>query len=303
MKVTVFIQRYRQLGITFMYGILIIMCVILLYDPSYVDGIVGFFMKSKIQQVHRGPEPTKFPPSTPSPKRTLQKLINLPFTPKNFKCDEMLLDAGRNFTYLETYWDHIDAYKTALGLNNLLELSTVNEHDWILQEISRLPFVKTVCETGFGAGATSFQWLVGNEDVIVYSFDETKQNYSLEMVDFMSIEFPERFFLYPGDLTKMVKTFAQKREGRLKCDIIFIDSTQPADVIRENLKDFRRLANRVENMIVLNAHPRHSPDRDAHRVWLEYTGSGEITEHFRCYFSEFGNLGKETGLTVGSFAF
>ena len=215
----------------------------------------------------------------------------------------MLQEAGRNFTYLESYWDHLDAYKTALGLNNLLELSTANEHDWILQEISRLPFVKTVCETGFGAGATSFQWLAGNEDVVVYSFDETKNNYSLEMVDFMSIEFPERFFLYPGNLTKMVKTFAQKREGRLKCDIIFVDSTQNAAVIRENIKDFRRLANRVENLIVVDAHPQHSPERDAHRVWLEFTGSGEITEHFRCYFAELGYVGKETGITAGSYAF
>ena len=300
MNVTVFLQRYRQISISCIYVVVIVVCLVLLYDPSYLDGLLNLFVDGPKLST---PAPTRFPPSTPAPKRMLKKLINLPFTPKNFKCEAMLEEAGTNFTYLESYWDHLDAYKTALSLNNMLALSTSNEHDWILQEISRLPFVQTICEAGFDAGATTFQWLVGNEDVVVYSFDEAKHNYSLEMVDFMSIEFPERFFLYPGDMKQMVTAFAKKRQGRMKCDVVFVDSSLAADVIRENLNDFRLLANRVENLIVLNAHPHNLPGRAAHSVWAELTGNGEITEHFRCYFSDAGNIGKETGITVGSYAF
>ena len=299
MKVSVYGQRYRQIGVMFMYTAVIMACLLVLYDPSYLDGLLKVF----IDHQTAAPAPTRFPPSTPLPRRTLKKLINLPFTPKNFRCEDMLQDSGTNFTYLESYWDHLDAYKTALSLNNMLALSTSNEQDWILQEISRLPFVQTICEAGFGAGATTFQWLAGNDDVTVYSFDEIKQNYSLEMVDFMSIEFPERFYLYPGDMMKTVKAFVQKREGHLKCDVVFVDSSLPTDVIRENIKDFKRLANRMENLVVMNAHPHNLPGTDAHSVWTEFTGSGEVIEHFKCFFSDDGNVGKNTGMTVGSYAF
>ena len=144
--------------------------------------------------------------------------------------------------------------------------------------------------------------LIGNKDIVVYFFDETKKNYSLDMMDFMSIEFLDQFCLYPGDIQSTVSKFVSKHEGRVKCDIIFIDRTLPTEVVRANLKDFRRLANRVENLVVMDAHP-HNTDSNIHDVWQEFVDSNQLIEHFRCYFANYGDVGKERGITVGSFGF
>lgn len=67
--------------------------------------------------------------------------------------------------------DHADAYKSALQLNDLLDEASSNEQSWILQDLAQLPFVRTVCETGFNAGHNAFHILTANYDVVVYSFE------------------------------------------------------------------------------------------------------------------------------------
>jgi hypothetical protein len=67
--------------------------------------------------------------------------------------------------------DHADAYKSALQLNDLLDEASANEQSWILQDLAQLPFVRTVCETGFNAGHNAFHILTANYDVVIYSFE------------------------------------------------------------------------------------------------------------------------------------
>ena len=83
----------------------------------------------------------------------------------------VMFQAGKNFTYPEGYMDHADAYKSVLQLNQLVEEASSNEQSWILQDIAQLPFVRTVCETGFNAGHNAFHVLTANYDAVLYSFE------------------------------------------------------------------------------------------------------------------------------------
>ena len=222
--------------------------------------------------------------------------------PKDFACDNLMEQAGREFSYSETYWDHADAYKSALQINDILQTATTNEFSWILQELARITGVDTVCETVFDAGGNTFQWLVADETTIVHSFDTMRKNYSQEMSDFMSIEFPESFFVHEGDHLKTIPEFVAKNNGKVTCDVIFIDTSTSDDVIRSNVFNLRPLANAKSHLLVFDAHPDAPGREHAGKVWKQLLEQGQITEHFKCHFdNKEGIGGSDNGITIGSF--
>ena len=56
----------------------------------------------------------------------------------------------------------------------------------------QLPFVRTVCETGFNAGHSTLVYLVSNPDVHVYNFDLGNHEYSQYMADYLGNRFRNR---------------------------------------------------------------------------------------------------------------
>jgi len=59
-------------------------------------------------------------------------------------------------------------------------------------ELVQLPFVRTVCETGFNAGHSTLTYLVANPNVRVYSFDIGGHDYSRDMAIYLRKRFPNR---------------------------------------------------------------------------------------------------------------
>ncbi len=300
-------QRYRRHIYISLYSCLIVCLIYVIYDPlplarSFPDLLPSGFGSARVNAHH-----TTQPPEVRFPTPAMMKVLHLPFVPRDFRCENMFEESRHNFSYSETYWEHVDAFKSVLGYNNLMALSVANEHSWILQELARLPFVTTVCENNFNAGQNTFNWLAAQEDVVVYSFDSMEKNYSLEMTDFMAIEFPDRFFVYTGDQQQKVLEFVDKYQNQTFCDITFIDSSVKPEVIRSNLLHFSRIANPVENVVLMDTHPKHAGEggraADALMVWNDFVKSGVITELFQCYFEDIVDIGAtERGLTVGSFA-
>ncbi len=242
----------------------------------------------------------------PPPTKTMATMIDLPFLPKDYDCEEMLHKSGRNFSYNDMFWDHADAYKSALSVNGLVQHATTDEKAWLIQEMSLLPFVRTVCETGFDAGRNTFNWLVRSEMLAVYSFDEASKNYSAEMADFMMIEFTDRFYLYPGDTTQTILEFAKQHQNdTFQCDAIFIDAVKDTETIKSNMEDFRSIANRKQNIVVVDAHPNGgSAHKRALGIWQAFVQEGKLRNYFRCDFERLVDSGfQKGGLTVGSFSF
>ena len=79
-----------------------------------------------------------------------------------------------------------------LQMAHVLEESRVDEVSWLFHEISMMPFIETICETGFRAGHYSFHWLTGKPEVVVYSFESNKFNFTENLATFMTAEFPDR---------------------------------------------------------------------------------------------------------------
>lgn len=135
--------------------------------------------------------------------------------------------------------------------------------------------------------------------------DLRRHNYTLEMTDFMSIEFPDRFFVYDGDPRRSIERFAEERGNRTSCDVIVVDGSQPRHVVRDYFRLLRQLASRGDNVVLLNAHPKnvHRSRHGADVVWDELLRDGHLVEQFRCHFDASDWTPNQMGLLVGSFVF
>ena len=125
------------------------------------------------------------------------------------------------------------------------------------------------------------------------------------MTDFMSIEFPDRFFVYDGDPRQSIAQFTSEHSNRTSCDVIIIDGSQPRDVVREYFRLLKKLAARRDNVVLMNAHPKniHRSPHGADAVWEEMLRDRHLVEQFRCHFDASDTTPNQMGLLVGSFVF
>ena len=201
-KVVIAFQRHRNHISIASYLCLTVLLIFGIFHRTYVELFVGRL------------KPPRYPATTPSSaseaavsyvtksdgkfgdaRGSAYFLDDLSMLPRReYLCDEMHEQSGVKFVYPEGYDDHADAYRSALTLWNMVEKYTLSEQSWILQDIARLPFVKTVCEMGFEAGHQAFQFLVANDRLVVHSFEQLqRRNYTLEMTDFMVTQFKSTF--------------------------------------------------------------------------------------------------------------
>ena len=127
-----------------------------------------------------------------------------------------------------------------------------------------------------------------------------RHNYTLEMTDFMAIEFPDRFYVHDGDPRQSLAQFNQT-----SCDVVIIDGSESRDVVRDYFRLVRRLASRRDNVVLMNAHPKnvHRSRHGADAVWEEMLRAGTLVEQFRCHFDASDTTPNQMGLLVGSFVF
>jgi len=135
--------------------------------------------------------------------------------------------------------------------------------------------------------------------------DLRRHNYTLEMTDFMSIEFPDRFFVYDGEPRRSLTQFLATHGNKTSCDVIVVDGSQSRDVVRDYFRLLRQLATRRDNVVLMNAHPKnvHRSAHGADAVWDEMLSAGQIVEQFRCHFDASDTTPNQMGLLVGSFVF
>lgn len=121
----------------------------------------------------------------------------------------------------------------------------------------------------------------------------------------MSIEFPDRFFVYDGDPRRSITQFTLEHGNRTSCDVIIVDGSQPRDVVRDYIRLLKPLASRRDNVVMMNAHPKniHRSRHGADAVWDDMLHRGHIVEQFRCYFEASDSMPNQMGLLVGSFIF
>jgi len=108
--------------------------------------------------------------------------------------------------------------------------------------LSRDPSIKTVCETGFNVGTSSFIWLSNPHIEKVWSFDLGYSNEPAKKLahDYLQNRFPGRLFVTEGDSTITLPNFVNAHP-EVECDFIFVDGGHIQDIPEHDLRNFRRM--------------------------------------------------------------
>jgi Methyltransferase domain len=159
------------------------------------------------------------------------------------------------------------------------------------------PFVHTVCETGFNAGHSSFNYLTANRQAVVHSFDISSHDYSKPIADKLSTMFPGRFFYHIGDSRKTVPKFLAENP-QVKCSLISVDGGHFFEVAYPDITNFASVAD-IKNgaIIILDDYPAAESNAAA---WNRAKELGYIEEVAYCLFPHRGPLLHANGFVFGS---
>ena len=169
--------------------------------------------------------------------------------------------------------------KTSGGINEG-HSGQVAEQTKVLHYIASLPFVKTICETGFNAGHSSFNYLTANDQVIVHSFDLGAHTYTRPMARFLNETFPGRLFVHFGDSTVTIPQFI-KDNPKFRCDFILVDGGHTYPVATADLNNFIPIASPNLNLIMFDDYPTNW-GRGFGKAWEDVRSAGKIREFMRC---------------------
>ncbi|KAK2141046.1 hypothetical protein LSH36_1173g00002 [Paralvinella palmiformis] len=164
-------------------------------------------------------------------------------------------------------------------------------------ELASHSSVKTICETGFNAGHSTFGWLTINPNAHVYSFDIGVHRYAKPMAEYIRKLHPGRFNITWGDSTKTIPIF-HRQHPEVLCDLIIIDGGHTTGICKADLLNFKKMANN-DSIVILDNYPQKSWkfNQILGDVWEWAKRNGEISEIFRCHVdakpSDFGfSVGK-----------
>jgi len=293
LSLPVTLLRYRRQLTVCAYAIALVLSLYVLYDPEAVVNLIRS-SRTQLSAADVSNVPANEPNDDqlyslmgadfkPLPKPTPKTAVYLPFLPKTHECESMFEKAGHQFKYSEFYWEHSDAYKGALSMAGIMKEANVDEVSWIFHEIGMMPFVETVCETGFRAGHYSFHWLTAKPDITVHSFESKQFNFTEAIATFMTAEFPDRFYFYLGATSKTLRAF-KRQNNDTKCDLIYLDSDHKnQQEIDEDFVNLSAIKVPDKNLIVTLSYDHGEVDMAAE--WSKRVKSGEILEHFSCTFN------------------
>ena len=148
----------------------------------------------------------------------------------------------------------------------------------------RAPFVKTVCETGFNAGHSTFMWLASNPKVRVFSFDIGSHGYAKAMADTLSNLFVGRLTVTWGNSMETIPTF-HKNNPDVSCDLVIIDGGHTTKIAQADMDNFRPMTSK-QNIVVLDDYPTTMGNfnRTLGMVWEGEKRKGNLREVFKCGF-------------------
>ena len=209
----------------------------------------------------------------------------------------------RHYTFPDNYRalkSQFDRYLSGM-LNNMKikgvegNSGDMTEQSLAYYSLANASFVKTICETGFNAGHSAFNWLASNADANVYSFDLGEHGYSKPMASYLRSVFDKRLAVYWGDSKLSVPAFSRQFSD-LYCDIIVVDGGHRYADAKADLDNFRAHARPERHLLIIDDHPTKVL-AGVRQAWEEEVRAGRIEEHFKCTFYP----GGWRGFTVGKY--
>ncbi|KAK2150229.1 hypothetical protein LSH36_417g04010 [Paralvinella palmiformis] len=165
-------------------------------------------------------------------------------------------------------------------------------------ELASHSSVKTICETGFNAGHSTFGWLTINPNAHVYTFDIGVHRYAKPMAKYIRSLHPERFTITWGDSRKTLPAF-HRQHPEVSCDLIVIDGGHTTDICKADFFNFKQMAS-ADSVVILDNYPQKSWkfNKILGDVWEWAKRNGEVSEIFRCHVDR---KPSDFGLSVGKY--
>ena len=296
--------------------VVLFLCLYLWWLPSLEQNVTasdGFSAAGENEQTRRN-----LPTSTPNDDRRVDDQLEnedetistdtdslLHFLPNDTdRCQNVLPGVSRNVSLLWTQ-DIVEKYdKFRDTLRKLKRRERLEGHSGMYPEqsltyihIVRIPFIRTVCETGFNAGHSAFTWLSANPNAHVYSFDLGEHTYSKPMAELLSNMFAGRLTLTWGDSTETLPRFHEQNPD-IRCDLVSVDGGHSFEVAQADINNFRRMANR-KNVLVFDDYPAPMFDPVLGPIWEGGKKNKTIKENFKCNRRWFAP--KSHGFSVGQY--
>jgi hypothetical protein len=162
----------------------------------------------------------------------------------------------------------------------------------LLHYAAQLPFVRTICETGFNAGHSSFAFLTASPHVVVHSFDLGKFRYSRPMAKYLANVFSNRLAVHFGDSNDQVPLFNGQHPD-FTCDLMFVDGGHNYVNAVNDLKNFASMANPRKNLIVADDISKHG----VREAWADVVHK-KIIQEIGCTFKDLPDF-REFDFVVG----
>ncbi|ESN98381.1 hypothetical protein HELRODRAFT_192900 [Helobdella robusta] len=178
---------------------------------------------------------------------------------------EDLVDDWTAYNMSNIYYELLPAFQescnTAKGSLSESEghSGQVPEQRMVMHYLASTPSIRTICETGFNYGHSSFNFLTSNLKASVYSFDLGSHKYARKMAELLPGLLNlkglqgERLTVRFGDSTVEVPKAIS--EGKLPlCDLMFVDGGHTYPIARADLLNFARHSNE-DNLIIFDDYP------------------------------------------------
>ena len=258
-----------------LYITLVISCCTVILFPNVVDPLITWlFVPTAHISNHADESWASETVATP------RMVPYIPFFPKVHFCDDVFAKSDMNFSYNEMYWEHMDSYKSALQLMGSLADGQSDEMSWLHHELVKMPWVKNICEVGFGVGNNAFHWLTARLDVNVHSFIDENNQLSKDMAIYMVSEFPYQYFCHFGKMDSVIKKFF-RGHNTTTCDFVYIDGKFGVNLTKLLLDQLVPFISRAGNIIMFGDHLADS-ESSGMKVWQEEQVAGRLTEYFGC---------------------
>ena len=231
-----------------------------------------------------------------------QTPVSPPKPPTNLE-DPSKIKRVDGFTLSYLYTNLLSVFESAIADADRDYPEFIEGHSGQFPEMTRalhylagLDFVRTVCETGFNYGHSSFAYLTAKSDSKVHSFDLANHHYALVMTSFLNRIFPGRLFVHFGNSSYTIPEYIVGNPS-FRCDLMLVDGGHDYDIAKSDLTHFVSVANPDNNVIMFDDYPTDWGTAIG-RAWEEMIDSHKIKELLRCR-KRYKTTESERGFVVG----